>query len=222
MGKRLLLLGVCLSVSSVAWPARAQVPPDFIPPPPPPPPPTPPFDGFPPPTTQVEVPTHLSIGNQQFDGSVRGLRAYLETTKATDPKLYAQLAPDLESLEARQTNAMTALAVGAVAGMAAGIFAIMGRSDCPLPAVTDPDFAAKSAAWGACNEDNMQHLMIFGLMGFGAVTAGAIAAWASAPKRSDIMDFVNKHNRLSPDPLHFELGYDPTHQYAFAGASVFF
>jgi hypothetical protein len=188
-----------MSILSVAWPARATSS-----------------------TVEVVVPSHLRIGNQQFDVSVSGLRSYLETTKLTEPALYAQLAPDLERLEARQTNAAAVFAVGAAAGVVSTIVAFAGRSDCSDPSITDPNFGAKVAEWGNCNDRNMQHMMVFTLLGAGALVAGGIAAAVMLPKRSDVMDVVNKHNRISPDPLQFELGYDPSHQYAFAGASVVF
>jgi hypothetical protein len=204
MGERTLMLGVCLSVVGVAPPVRAHMMATVAPPP------------------QVVVPTHISVGDQQFDASVSGLRAYIETTKVTEPQLYADLAPDVERLEAQQANALTAFAVGAVAGVASGIYAVAGRSDCSQQAVTDPNFAAKISAWGDCNDHNLQHTALFSFIGIGAIAAGGIAAWAIAPKRSDVMDVVNKHNRLSPEPMRFELGYDPTRQYAYAGAAVAF
>jgi hypothetical protein len=204
MRKRTLLVGICSSILGVAAPARAHMMMVTAPPP------------------QVVLPTHISVGDQQFDASVSGLRAYVETTKVTEPQLYADLAPEVERLEARQSNALTAFAVGAVAGVAAGIYAVAGRSDCQEPAVTDPNFAAKAAAWGDCNDHNLQHTAAFTFIGIGAITAGGIAALVMAPKRSDIMEVVNKHNRLSPEPMRFELGYDPTRRSAYAGAAVAF
>jgi hypothetical protein len=158
------------------------------------------------------VPTHLRVGNQQFDASVSGLRAYLDATKKTDPKLYAGLEPDVEWLESRRNDAVTALAVGAAAGLAAGIGAFAWQTDC------SPD--TTTAAFSACSHQNTEHLAVLGVLGVAALAAGGITAAAMMPKRSDIMDVVNKHNRLSPQPMQLELGYDPTRRYAYAGAAV--
>jgi ABC-type enterobactin transport system permease subunit len=115
-----------------------------------------------------------------------------------------------------------AVAVGAALGVAAEIFAFVGRSDCAEPALGDPNFAAKSAAWGACDDQNIKHMALYGALGLGALAAGGITALAIAPKRSDIMEVLNKNNRLAPQPLQLELGYDPARRYAFAGAGVSF
>jgi hypothetical protein len=171
--------------------------------------------------TQV-VPNHLMVGNQVFEANVTGLRAYLESIKVTQPQLYAQLAPDVEGLESQRTTARTVLAIGVVAGLALGIYGFAGRPSCQNPPLSDPNFAADSDAWGACNEHNINMMALFGFLGAGAITAGAFGAWAIGPNRSDLLEVLNKNNRLSPEPLRLQLGYDPSHQLAFAGASLDF
>lgn len=169
------------------------------------------------------LPSHLSIGDQQFDASLAGFRAYLKTAKMTDAQLYAQLAPDLERLESRAETARLVLVVGLVAGLASGIYAIAGNKSCPDPAITNPDFAAKMAAWGACNQDNVRMTETFALISLGAFLAGSVGAWAMGPGRADLLDLVNKHNRLHQPPLHIELGYDPSRRgFAYCGATVVF
>jgi len=44
----------------------------------------------------------------------------------------------------------------------------------------------------------------------------------SWPKRQELMDLVNKNNRLSKKPLQWQVGYDPTQRFAFSGAAVSF
>ncbi|MEP6654184.1 MAG: hypothetical protein ABJA82_12545 [Myxococcales bacterium] len=203
MKKRILLLGVCVVIGGIAGPVRADVTLAQA-------------------TARAVAPTHLRVGNQQFAATVGGLRDYLDSTKLTDPNLNAALTPDVERLEAQQAKAVTVLAVGAAVGVVATIIAVAGRSDCPMPDVTAADFAARSAAWGDCNDQNMRHTMLFGSLGLGALAAGAITAAVMAPKRSDVMDVMNKHNRLSPEPMQLQLGYNPTNHHAYASASVAF
>lgn len=220
------VLAGCLSLVILARPAGAQ---DAIPPPDPTiymPPPTPaPIDTSfmvnPAPAAPV-VPNHLVIKNQYFDASPGGIRNYLETIKSTNPQLYAQLSPDVDRLESRQATAITLLAGGAVAGLATAVYGIVSRNNCVEPPLSDPNFAADTQAWGQCDKDNIEHMATFSFLGAGMIAAGMIAAWATMPTRTDLLDVVNKHNRASPEPLQFQIGYDPTHQLAHAGAALSF
>ena len=168
------------------------------------------------------IPNHLAVGNQIFEANVTGLRAYLDSIKTTQPQVYAQLAPDVERLESQRSTARTVLVAGVVAGLAAGIYGFAGRPSCQNPPLSDPNFAAHSDAWSSCNEHNVETMAAFGFIGVGAIVAGGLAAWAIAPSRSDLLDVVNKNNRLSPEPLHLQLGYDPSRELAFAGAALTF
>ncbi len=170
----------------------------------------------------VVIPNHLVIGNQIFDGSVSGLRAYLESIRASNPPLYAQLAPDVENLESQRTASRAALVTGLVAGAASMIYAFAGQGSCQEPSIYDPHFAADSEAWGSCNEHRIDMMAIFGFLGVTAIAAGGGIAYALAPSRADLLEVVSKNNRLSPEPLRLQLGYDPGHQLAFAGAALTF
>ena len=169
-------------------------------------------------THQLEIPRHLVAGNQYFDASPAGFQAYLNTMKATNPELYAQLAPDADQLAARASTGRTILIAGFAAGLVSAIYGIAARNDCVLPPVTDPNFAADSASWGACNRDNMTRMETFGLLGVGLATAGLIGWVAVRPSRDELLDLVNRHNRISPQPLQLQLGYDPVQHLARAGA----
>lgn len=172
--------------------------------------------------TTTVASSHLSIGNQVFEANVGGLRAYIDSIKDTQPQLYAQLAPDVQHLESRQHAALAVLFGGLAVGTASTIYAFASRNSCPEPALSDPNFAADSAAWGTCNQNNDARSATFLVVGLAAAAAGAFGAFAIAPVRSDILEVTNKHNRLSPTPLRLDLGYDPTHQLAFAGAALTF
>ena len=169
-----------------------------------------------------EVPSHLVVNDQLFDASPAGFRAYLETIKDSNGPLYAQLAPDVDRLESRTTTARTMLAAGLGLGLGLTIAGIVTRQDCQGPAVTDPDFAAKAEAWGACNRDNMSRMETFGLIGMAVATGGVIGALVTAPRRGDLLDLVNKHNRASADPMRLQIGYDPSRRFAHVGASIAF
>ncbi|HVV51723.1 MAG TPA: hypothetical protein VHO06_18795 [Polyangia bacterium] len=170
----------------------------------------------------VVIPEHLQVGNQRFDASVAGFRAYLESVKSSDPGLYGQLAPDAARLEAREDSAKAVLAAGVVVGLASAIYGVVGGDDCTEPSVTDPNFAADSQAWGACNERNVTKMATFGVLGVGAIIVGSLVAYARRPTHQDLMDLVNKNNRLSKQPLQWQVGYDPTQRFAFTGATVSF
>jgi hypothetical protein len=186
-------IAVCLCVATAARPAAAH-------------------------THQPEIPRHLVAGNQYFDATPAGFQAYLNTMKVTNPALYTQLAPDVDRLAERASLGRAILIAGFAAGLVSAIYGIAARNDCVLPPVTDPNFAADSAAWGACNDDNMRTTTTFGLLGVGLATAGLIGWVAVTPSRNDLLDVVNRHNRISPQPLQLQLGYDPAQHLARAGA----
>ena len=207
MKRHRMLFGTCLSVSIAASSVSAHA--TMLPMP------------MTVPHTTV-VPSHLRIGDQQFDASVAGFRAYLETTKVSDAPLYAQLAPDLVRLESRFEVARLVLVAGLMGGLVSGIYAFAGGKSCPEPAITEPNFAAKSAAWGACNGDNMRMTSTFAFISLGSFFVGTVGALAIAPGRADLLELVNKHNRLHPQPLRLEIGFNPTQGFAYGRAGVAF
>jgi hypothetical protein len=170
----------------------------------------------------VVIPEHLQVGNQNFDATVTGFRSYLESVKSSDPSLYGQLSPDTAHLESREDASKAALAGGIVVGLASIVYGIAGGDTCKDPSITDPNFAADTEAWGACNDRNMSKMVTFGAVGFGAMIVGGIIAYSSWPKHQDLLDLVNKNNRLSKQPLQWQVGYDPTQRFAFSGATVSF
>jgi hypothetical protein len=189
--------------------AVAQDVPIWIPPPPDPPPPM----LFPPDPTP-SPPRHLVLENQYFDGSVEGLRAYLESIKSTDARLYAQLSPDVTQLESRLATARGLLVGGLVVGLLAPMVGFFARQDC--------SGTASPAALSSCGEDNMDILMVAGTVGLMAMIGGAAAYWSMAPHDQDLLQVVNKHNRVSPTPLRLQIGYDPAQRHALAGATLSF
>ena len=170
----------------------------------------------------VTVPSSLSIRGQYFGATVGGLRSYVETIRLNDPALYDHLNPSLNKLELRQKTAVAVLVVGVGVGLFSTVYAFAGRKCCASPSVNDPSFAADMDAWGRCNDDNMRTMATFTSVGLGAALIGLIASAVLFPSRSDVLEIVNEHNRLSHEPLRWQLGYDPTHRTASAGASLAF
>jgi hypothetical protein len=111
---------------------------------------------------------------------------------------------------------------GVVVGLASVLYGVAGGDNCKDPSITDPNFAADTEAWGACNDRNMSKMATFTFVGLGAAVVGGIIAYASWPKHQDLLDVVNKNNRLSKQPLQWQVGYDPTQRFAFSGATVSF
>lgn len=178
----------------------------------------------PPPTSHAthQVPAHLEVGNQVFDGSLSGFRTYLDTTRATNPQLFSQLDPQVRKLESQAAAARGVAVAGMVVGLVSGVYAVAGQKTCNEPQLTDPHFAADSQAWGACNSDNGSHIATFMLLGIGSFALGWIGWYALSPGRSDVLNLVNEHNRISHEPIRLQLGYDPTNRLALGGVSTVF
>jgi hypothetical protein len=176
-----------------------------------------PAEGHPTSTT-VDIPRHLVIDDQYYDATPYGFRAYLETIRPTNPQLYAQLAPDADRLASRLTTGRILLVGGFALALASVGYGVLGRNECTSPPITDPNFAAGSAAWDACNRDNMTKSVTFGLIGLGAAIAGMAASFAVTPSRNELLELVNRHNRDNPHPMQLQLGYDPIQHVALGGA----
>jgi hypothetical protein len=112
--------------------------------------------------------------------------------------------------------------VGATVGVAAIVYGIVGRSHCPDPQLTDPNFSVAVDRWSACHDSNMRMTVTASLIGLGAMTAGIVGGMAIAPGRSEMMSFVNRHNALGREPIRFQLGYDPSRRFALGGATFSF
>ncbi len=170
----------------------------------------------------MQLPSSLTVGHQYFDASVGGLRRYLESVKATEPNLYLQLDPKLARLERRQIAAVALMVTGLVVPLATTVYALAGRKSCDLPSVHDPNFSAASDAWDKCHDDNNRFTGTVILVGLVTGIVAEIAAFATLPPRSALFDLVNEHNRLSPEPLRWQLGYNPSNRTAFGQLQLSF
>jgi hypothetical protein len=173
-------------------------------------------------THRLPPPNHLAIGDQYYDASVEGLRNYVESIRIAHPELYVQLDPNVSELELRRNAAIGVLVTGIVAGGVSIVYAFVGRDTCNEPQVGDPAFSEKVRKWGDCNEANMDRSATFTLLGMGSIAAGMIGAFIVAPGRSDLMQVINEHNRLSPEPMRWQVGFGVTNRMAQGALSFTF
>jgi hypothetical protein len=168
------------------------------------------------------LPSHFSVGDQYYDGTIWGLRSYLESIRTTEPDLYAKLSPDVDRMNSQMTTAAAFLGLGLIGGLGTAVYGIASRPSCAEPVLGDPNFARQVSELSSCHERGMQRMMVFSLIGTGVLVTGLIGAMAVAPNRWDYFNFMNRHNSLSPRPMRFQLGYDPTRRFAHAGATFSF
>ena len=172
------------------------------------------------------TPEHLQASEQYYDFSVRGLRLRLDAMKEIDSATYARLDDELRRLERRRTASYILLGTGLVAplvGLAVFAAAQSQTSSCPaMPSPTTPNFEAARNAWFACNSAQNEADFTPIAIGAGVSLAALVSAYIVAPKRAEMLEFVNLHNRLTRDPIRWQFGYDPARRSAFAGAAVNF
>ncbi len=170
------------------------------------------------------VPEHFEAGNQYYDLSLTGLRYRVESLKGSDAATYAILDGEVTRLEHRRTAAVALLSGGLAAPLIAFGAASVARSQdsCPMPSASTPNFEMASQAWMQCNEDRNSSTATYIGVGFGIMIVGVVGALVVAPKRSDLLEVVNLHNRLQVEPLRLQFGYDPARKSAQAGAALSF
>ncbi len=91
-----------------------------------------------------------------------------------------------------------------------------------MPSASTPNFEMASQAWMQCNRDRNSTAATYIGVGLGVMLVGVVGALVVAPKRADLLEGVNLHNRLQVQPLRWQFGYDPTHQSAQASAALSF
>lgn len=170
----------------------------------------------------ITTPARLVVENRSFDASPAGFRQYLEMIRWKNPELYWQLSPDVSRLESRALLPNRLAIPTFAVGVAAILVSTFVSKDCRRPPVTDPNFAADSAAWRACNHDDLVRFAAIGLTGAAIATAGLFTTFALTPSRDDIRDLVDRHNRISPRPMQLKIGYDPARHLAGAGVNLSF
>jgi hypothetical protein len=121
----------------------------------------------------VQVSEHLRVGHQTFDASVAGLRAYLDTIKSSDPNIYRQFDADVARLESKKTVAEIALLGGVALGVAGFDYWLMGGETGRTPIAA---------------------------LGIGALLVGSMIALVNWPGRQDLLDVINRHNRVTAPP----------------------
>ena len=174
----------------------------------------------------TRFPQHFEArGNQYYDMTVSGLRLRVDSLKTSDSATYAILDREVSRLETRRTAAI-ALFVGGLAaplvGFGAGFIAQSQHECPPSPSVGNPNFEQASRAWHDCEKERGGIMGMYALVGMGVGAAGVLSALLVSPKRSDLLEVVNLHNRLTPEPIRWHFGYDPARRSASAGAVLSF
>ena len=91
-----------------------------------------------------------------------------------------------------------------------------------MPSATTPNFDAARNAWFECHRAQSEFDFTPIAIGAGVSVAALVSALIVAPKRAEMLEFVNLHNRLTREPIRWQFGYDPARRSAFAGATVNF
>jgi hypothetical protein len=161
----------------------------------------------------VAPPQHLEVGGQYYDGSVGGLRDYLDAVRGSQPDVYSQLDGDVSSLEVRRALGWTIVVGGLLIGTAIALGAM----------ALAPESCETSSFSGVerCSTDFGAVVPYMGI-GFGIMALSPLIGWILMPGRSDLLDVINEHNRISPTPMRLQIGYDPRTRLARGELSIRF
>lgn len=153
--------------------------------------------------TPILPANNIQAGDQLYDGSISGLRSFIdeeykESTTANNQQIYQKLNSELESLENLNKWSWVSLIAGIGAGTA--LVAIGSSKDCyegrDLLAGEDPNCV------------NTKNIYLYS--GLGLVASGTLLFYILKPSRSDMLNFINKHNKLNKNkPLKWQLGFNP-------------
>jgi hypothetical protein len=177
------------------------------------------------PTLGLRTPEHLRVGEQYYDFSLRGLRLRLDSMKEIHATTYARLDEELSALERRRTASYVLVGAAVAAPLVSwGVSAALrSRQTCPdMPSAWSPNFDADRKAWFECNQSQNDFDFTPIAIGAGISVVAFVTALIVAPKRSEMLEFVNLHNRLTGEPIRWQLGYDPARRSAFTGAAIHF
>ena len=154
----------------------------------------------------VTPPSQLTVGDQYYEGNLKGLRHYLTDSRELDPELHSLLDPELLRLERQAGNGWLVIGVGAAA--AAVTIGLSGYMIATTPPLGDPPWPE-----GAFEErgERFKTWFAVGMGGMlGALAIGVVGV-LMMPTRTQVMELINHHNRLRPErPLRFQLGFAPS------------
>jgi len=133
--------------------------------------------------------------HQFFEFNVSGMRDYLDSIKEIQPRLYAEVLPELERLERQRTMGRLVIGGGVVV-------AVIGAASF-LSSIPGPD----SSNFGANGPGSVAKAASLYITGIGIAAVGYFFV---LPDRKDLLKFLNKHNSVSPErAIRLQLGLAP-------------
>ncbi len=140
--------------------------------------------------------THLMGPDHQFfEFNVSGLRDYLDSIQVVRPKLYAELLPEVERLEAQRTTGRWVMVGG-------GLVAIFGVSQF---FGFGPNVDTNGL--GSSGNGTIATGVALYLVGVSIIGAGY---YYVLPDRKDLLRVLNKHNSANPEhAIRLQLGLAP-------------
>lgn len=141
-------------------------------------------------TVVVSTPSHFKVGNKLYEGSLGGLRDYVDSLKRKDINLYSSLDSRLSELESKRNLGIGVIAAGGLVGLGIAFIPLLGSTSSDKPGET-PSLTPL-------------------LVGLTVSTGSTLIGFALLPGRSDILKFVNEHNeRNESSPIEYHLGFAP-------------
>jgi hypothetical protein len=125
------------------------------------------------------------VGDMDYAKSFKGLKYFMDDTKADNPELYQKLLPAFSRIKDKHDAAVVTFASTAIIGATVAFVSLLN--------------AAKVSTSDHYSTPKVQSNLSGYILGGGIVLGGVIVASIISPKEADIYQFINLHNRNSPN-----------------------
>lgn len=130
-------------------------------------------------------PHYFKVGDMTYAKSYKGLRYFMDDTRAENPELYQKLLPAFSRIKNKHDAAVVTLVSTATIGTTVLIASLLNATKV---STSDPSFESK-----------VSHHLSGYFLGGGIDLGGLIIAAIISPKESDIFQFINLHNKNNPN-----------------------